>query len=399
MKIPPINLQGDAVAHARWLEERALAAEAELSEFRLFRAAVSKQLGMTAGSATETNVQVETNRTDIIELKARAGIPPGGLPGMTITRGEEGIATWTSTPYATVPEYHVTLMQGAPEYYVNNSVDGDDTFILPPVEFADDGTTMLSIQQGDYLQEAPITLLVEVIPQFDGETFTIYVPAAASFYGGSAPYFILSVTNGSLLYSADVSFENNEMRYAGTNVAVEDAGVRVLEPRENLYWFVQSGGADLLTSQVFAYPNGSGGTVGFTDRKYTLEVAAVRDGESWSAIGDLEPALGGVAHTNGTSQSKIVGKITAQVTTAPTGSGVEVMVYLNGSPILSTPLVVAAGTTYAEVVPDAGTTSINAGGFSYPVVVFDPGDRLTVEILDVGSTTPGTGLVVQALYG
>lgn len=392
---PKINGSLEGLDFLKWVLARLTELMKFMGEVRAFMARMEK--GNSAGArqtAIVNNIAREAKKT----AEGTTGIPVGGFPGMTITRSAEGVATWTSTPYATIPEYHVALEQGAPDYYVNNSVDGDDTSILPPVEFDDDGTTMLSIQMDDYLQEAPITLLVEVAPHFDGEVFTIYVPAAASFYGGSAPYFILSVTNTSLLYTADVSFENNALRYAGTNVDVEDSGVRVFEPGENLYWFVQSGGADLLTSGVSPYPHPSG-DVGFTDRKFTLEVASARCMHLWPVDGALAPAVIGVPLTNGTVESKTIGKLTAAVATAPTGSGVFIDAYLNGVSILSTPLEIPAGQTYAEIVPDASTTSVTAGGHTYPVVVFEPGDRLTVEITAVGATTPGTGLAVQVYYG
>lgn len=386
MKIPPINLPLDAVAHARWLEHRAVAAETELRDLRAWKDAVSRQLNMATSDSTAANGQVETNRNDIKELKGRAGIPPGGNPGDTVTRYDGGLPDWTSVPYAVTPEYWVWLEDGAPDWETNN------TGGLPEPVIEDNGKWLHPIEDGTGLLEAPFVLHVSVTPHSDGEAFGVYRPGFESS-NYTPPHYTLSIQNDGA-FRAVVQLDEF-LYYSGTTVRVPE--FLELEPGERVLWRVQTGTSGTYECNVTPFPLPDG--VGYTDRGFTTSVGSMRLSQQWSALDDLEPAVGGVPFVNGTGESKIIGKITAAVTTAPTGSGVQVDVFLNGVSILSAPLAVAAGQTYAEMVPDASTTSLTVGDYSFPVVVFEPGDRLTVEIVSVGSTTPGNGLTVQAYYG
>jgi hypothetical protein len=96
----------------------------------------------------------------------------------------------------------------------------------------------------------------------------------------------------------------------------------------------------------------------------------------YSVSGDLEVSDGNLrwySRAKGT-----VATVHASVGTAPTGSGVTVQVNQNGSSI--------------------GTCTIAAGGHTAtftPAADYDSGDYFTVDVNAVGSTTPGSDLVVQ----
>lgn len=77
-------------------------------------------------------------------------------------------------------------------------------------------------------------------------------------------------------------------------------------------------------------------------------------------------------------RSGTVAKVRASVGVAPVGSGVVVDLKKNGTSI-GYPVTIAAGAFTAFVTPNVAVTS---------------GDYLTVDILSVGSVTPGSGLTV-----
>jgi hypothetical protein len=80
--------------------------------------------------------------------------------------------------------------------------------------------------------------------------------------------------------------------------------------------------------------------------------------------------------------------VSLAVMTAPTGSDIIIDPKVNGLSMFSPsarPRIVAGTTDAAEVIPDI-VTAIAAG------------DRLTVDIVQVGSTTPGSGIGVSIRY-
>lgn len=405
MKIPPRNLPLDADGHARWLEEQAVKKIGEDAQRDRLIASIMKQLGMTAGSATDTNTQVETNRTDIIELKARAGIPPGGSPGDTITRDANQFATWTTVPYAVVPEYWIVLEEGAPAWSANRTL-AEDNVPLPPVLFLDDGLTMEPIESGG--AQAPVNLSVEVVPHFDDEEFVVSLPLVGGSGGGSPAYFTLSLYN-STAFRARVELGKqghfsggSALQYHGTQTFVYTPGedtVRVLGPGEFVNWWVQLGGQDSFTGAVTPLSATSyvGDTVfGFSDAFYTKSVASMRNQMAWSASGALEVVSSDLPLPNGTGQVLVLGKVVVELGSAPVGADVLVDVKRNGVSIFTSPVVVTAGTTSGFKVPDVDTHTAAGVG----VAGFDPGDRLTVDIVQVGSPgTEGADICVVVYFG
>ena len=80
-------------------------------------------------------------------------------------------------------------------------------------------------------------------------------------------------------------------------------------------------------------------------------------------------------------QAITVSKITARVSTAPTGSGLTILVKKSGS------------TASTLTIADAGTSAVDNTGFSMTA-----NDFLTVDISAIGSTTPGEELNLQFIY-
>jgi hypothetical protein len=98
---------------------------------------------------------------------------------------------------------------------------------------------------------------------------------------------------------------------------------------------------------------------------------------TYSATGNLTVRTGKFAIYNDTSATWTFIKARADVGTAPTGAGVICAVKVNGS------------TAFTVTIPAGATTS---GLTSLPPAAVQIGDRVTVDITQVGSTTPGADL-------
>lgn len=96
--------------------------------------------------------------------------------------------------------------------------------------------------------------------------------------------------------------------------------------------------------------------------------------------------IGVLSASTGTSRwwvqsNQVINQIRAQVGTSPVGSSISISIKKNGTPFQS--ISVASGQS---------STSINTN------LTINDGDYLTVDIVSVGSTTPGADLVVSFLY-
>ena len=122
----------------------------------------------------------------------------------------------------------------------------------------------------------------------------------------------------------------------------------------------------------------------------------MRNHEAWSATGTLEVVSSDLPLPNGTDQVMVIGKVVVTLGTAPVGANVLVDVKRNGVSIFTSPVVVTAGSTSGSKVPDVNTHT--ASGFGVPG--FAPGDRLTVDIVQVGSSgTEGEDICVVVYFG
>lgn len=266
MKIPPRNLPLDADGHARWLEEQAVKKIGEDAQRDRLIASIMKQLGMTAGSATDTNTQVETNRTDIIELKGRAGLPPGGTPGQVVTpvRPDE-TREWRHLTHALSASYYVYLESGNASYEMTGGILDDGT--SPVIEFDDDGRTMLPVDDEQQNTATYMGLSVYVTPTFDGEVFTVYLPTFDNVNGASGAHYSFMVENLGA-FQAVVNIEDTELYYAGTGVPVRGSQSWTVEPGFVGAWHV----LNTWTFGTSVLPaTGSGGAV--LDQWYLDNVA------------------------------------------------------------------------------------------------------------------------------
>lgn len=112
-------------------------------------------------------------------------------------------------------------------------------------------------------------------------------------------------------------------------------------------------------------PNGTGGLIGFVS-------------------GDLSIGIGTTRLYNDSGMTWTVLSVRASVGEAPTGGSVVVDVNKNGTSLFGTATkpTIAAGTVTDKRVPDVGSTLAD-------------GEYFTIDVDDVGDTTPGADLTVQ----
>lgn len=137
----------------------------------------------------------------------------------------------------------------------------------------------------------------------------------------------------------------------------------------------------------------------------TTDQAAVWDGAQWSpaslaaavaatypfsATGALAVTVGSHRLYNDGAASRTITSVRASVGTSPAGASVLVDVNLDGVTIFTTQ-------ANRPAVPAAGTSSGKVTSMSF--TVWPVGSYLSVDVDQVGSTTPGSDLTVQVEVG
>ncbi|SIN72909.1 hypothetical protein [Agromyces cerinus] len=454
MKIPPINLPLDAVAHARWLEQRAVAAETELRDLRSWKETVTRQLSMTAGDSTGTNVRVETNRTDILELKGRAGVPAGGRGGWVLRRATDtGELRWAVDVTGAQPQCDIYLGvlpswldEGDPRYswypqiLGSSAADYDAAQAMMPILSVTDTVADLGGGTGyrtgstspvplDADNAAPARYSVHVSPVFDGQAFDIMFPADLARTTNSPwSHIDIGVYNDggeTGEYKAELHLRHLSGTYAGTRVAPGewyddpatgsndwDARKMFLEADELLSWRVENVGGNpngMAGSQIVpSITNaGSGSLVAATgDKWWEMNVKGRELVFPFSGIGPLE--VSSAAHRFRNSRRDIIGisLVTAEVTDAPVGASIQVDVKVGGVSIFASPLTILAGETFGSAVPALSRWPLGSTGMidgpadQIALAPWAPGDAATLEIVQVGSPgTEGANLTVLMWAG
>jgi hypothetical protein len=272
--IPRINLPIEGVEHARWLEKRSLDHERRITELERLVAMLLAQnnTGARAGAVTNTT-------SGDVPLPALTG---GVLRGA----GPSGKLRWTYEWQGLLPQYNVTLSDGAP-YSTNGPLGLSPSYetdyglaqqYLPPVEFDDDGHTLLPIDFLNYSDpsggefsgagQAPIHLQVEVEPLFNGDEFTIHLPPFSNANGATTPFYTFVLKNISLTYTASVNIEETDLYYPLSDVPVNgDVDTWSLAPSYEAGWHVKNVLGFGAVAEPAAY-TGSGGAVFCSDPYY-----------------------------------------------------------------------------------------------------------------------------------
>lgn len=378
MYIPRINLPLEAVEHARWLEKRAVDSKKETDELRRLVETLLKQ---NATSARRSAAQSQS---------ASSGLPPGGTIGMLPYKSgsSDQAVGWVYGWQGLMAEYWVTLQDGSSSYSVTAVGDSAEVTkaLLPPITFSGTGErTMDSIDFVNYGTEyggvPPFHLNVEVVPQSDGETFTVNLPTYPHSTGPSAPYYTLRFVNDTA-FEAHVLVPNAKLFYAATRIPVLGDTAWDLPAGFNAAWhvlWVNGEGSAAVPVRAFLGTNTS------SDEYYDAAVLDMQHMFPWFAGGAVVVGAGPHRITNDTLHTMRVGKITTSVGTAPTGASLIVEVLKNGVTLLGTAEILA-GESYA--VADLESSRSLAAG-----------DYVTFDVTQVGSTVAGSDLTVQVWAG
>ncbi|MGH3372475.1 MAG: hypothetical protein ACRDPR_21015, partial [Nocardioidaceae bacterium] len=140
------------------------------------------------------------------------------------------------------------------------------------------------------------------------------------------------------------------------------------------------------TSYGQASANGAASTLARSDHTHGTPVKHEQE-VTFSRTGALSAPLAGALRWSPKRAITITG-VRANVGTAPVGASILVDVNKNGVTIFSTQ-------SNRPTIPAAGTTD-DADAIDLPAV--SAGQFLTVDIDQVGSTTPGSDLTVTILY-
>ena len=278
--VPPIQGPGEGVPHSRYLERRVQRHDQDVDDHTARITALEKQSRatnrQTNNLARGTKVTVEGGNVPMPALTGAVlrGTGPGALKKPFWSYEWQGI----------MPEYWVSLDPAGASYYVSGMVGSGTVYeeqakaLLPPVEFDGGGLTMLPIDVGNYGDttdglagaQAPIHLYVDVNPSFDGEEFTIYVPAADNVRGPTSPFYTFELDNiGS--FDAVVHIEDSKLFYEGTLTPVMgDLDAWTIEPGFQAAWFVKNVKGWGATATPSVYWDGF--TASFTDAYYQTNV-------------------------------------------------------------------------------------------------------------------------------
>lgn len=378
----------------------------------------SRLIKMLLGQNNTGARQVASVATQVSGM-AGSGVPAGGYRGSVLARNAIGDLTWTTPVGAIVPRYEIYLEQDASDYTVNayglfsdpetakqmlpvptfayDSGTGEVSLTWPP-SWADEAGAGLATMVSDPM---PVQLDIFLTAHSEGQVFNITLPAAWQGSGG-APWYTVGVYNEAAGdYNADVRLTADALVYEG---GVERPDDVALAPGEYFVWRVDNhyfeGVGNVRPFWAAALHDGN--EVGHPlDAYFWKHVRSVENHQVVFEGGALSAAPLGQTFSNGTETSYRVGKVTARVGSAPAGAAIEVQVLLNGiTPIFATPVTIPAGESYGEGVP-------NAGGVSFKfwpkdgddLILLYPGDFLTVDVEQVGSSIPGSDLTVQVYFG
>lgn len=378
--IPRINLPVEGVEHARWLEKRSLAQAAEIEGLRKLVENLLKQ-GATAARPSTV-------------VTGGGGLPPGGQPGDVVRKTStiDGAAMWTAEFQGLMPEYAIVLEDGNASYTTTpmRNDGGRSEPFLPAVTFSDGGMTLDRMRWGTTsVGIGPIHLGIEVVPHADGEEFVINFPwwDNGSQAGATAPYYTVDIRNFTP-YTANISIPSTELWYAGTRVPVRgDFGTFDLAGDAWLGWWVQNvkdwgTAVTPMTTEI-----GGGGLYRMSDEWFDVNVLSTSRMFPFNVSGAVSVADGKVTFCNDTPASLQISKVRASVGTAPTGASLNVDVQCGGF----------SATTLA--IPASSTSALWSAADLADTSEWLPGDFLSVDVTQVGSTVAGSDLTVQVWAG
>jgi hypothetical protein len=393
--IPPHNAPGEMKDWANWVQKRDAERKARDAEQDRLIAMLLKEMNAGARLTTLVNNRLGDLSTATSGVR---GLPDGGVDGNVLRVGTTTPPFWGADILNQMGTYFIDLKAGD-DYWLRYAGEANQTnvaAILPAAEITDGGTTLEPLANAD-MDFFPVNLVVTVEPATDLEEFTLNIPND-NWFGNGAPFWSLQLENKSDTNRARVNIAGAALIYAGTNIPVNgDESVWDIDPDYRAAWFVSTAYFSVGTAVTpmsvseATYPARQ-----VLDPFYMRDVAGRRHMFPYFSPGTVTVAELPFKPTNDETNPIFISCVRATVGTAPTGANMIIDVLLNGTTsVLDTPLVITAGTTTG--VGTVTTTSWASGDIA--VAEWVPGDFLTVEVTQVGSTVPGSDLTVQVWAG
>jgi hypothetical protein len=409
---PPWNSPDPMKPYLRWNDkavEKALADSAAALKIA--------EAGLRAGSAAANglkNVGVGTSR-------------PGSVYGINAA----GAPAWIPNVAGANPEYAIHMEEGNPAYYVYGA--GFSTLLqeegaVPPLTFVDDGMDFytpfwdVDTEDGSFAGfQVAADYRVHVNPHADGDRFIVAGAVDTGFVNNQPTIRNVSFFNESYDYTAEIQLRRStgitlaNIMYDGGSTRL--ASLRTLQPRERISW---SAYTPVDSTEVWmvrpAFDTPNNGQWGNEDPWFPLDfwywrnIHSRRLSQSFFATGDIAVTTGGHGLSNDTDQWRRIGLVSANLGTGSVGSPVSIDVKIDGVSVFASPLTIPTGSTAAVTKEPDAYTHPNAGGFyddgssavqyaGLDSVLWLPGQKVTVDIVGVGSSFPGANLTVQVYYG
>lgn len=155
------------------------------------------------------------------------------------------------------------------------------------------------------------------------------------------------------------------------------------------YIQVFGGGTQDLTDLIEIEPLPENMTADLLSRVTQLEQEPAAVGMAFSMTGMLQEVVGTNRFYNDTGANLLVSSVRATVGTPPTGSSVVIDVNVDGTSIFT-------NQSLRPTIADGGNTVL--ANFDQYMLVWPAGSYLTIDVDQIGSTTPGENLTVNVLF-
>ncbi|MFF2493259.1 hypothetical protein [Agromyces sp. NPDC058064] len=394
---PPIDAPNELRPFLLEVQKQLEAKDALLEAQGRHIAQIMEQLGMSAGDVTRTNVQVETNRLDIIELKGRPGLPPGAASGFVVGADVNAEPVWL--PKDEWPLVRVYLEAGNLTWDVYSYSGAAWSEFLPPPEMFDfEGVTYVHFLPFDASGvQINVDYEVHLRPVAEGQRFHIGLPMES--YGTSSQFSFSLFGDPTGTYNSIVSLGTlhtspADLYYTGTSIrfmGADEDGKFSVAPEFRGCWSVEVRGAGYTlfpASRHHPDPHLAILDPWYVDNVRTLGAdGQIQYADSTQVNGTRwdDPPTGGAAPDASTTEKGIVELADSSEATAGTDA-VRAMTPATTAAVITALL---SGTPLAEVIRDVIGGTL-AEGTGIDITVNDAGDAITISATGGGSTPDAT---------
>lgn len=394
-----------------------------------------------------------TSRVALAQAGDGGALPPGGFAGWVPRRTSTGDVLWAVDRLGVQPTCTVVLEEGGGSIEWNTDIVGqsreypveavsytaarqsaNDQMMPDPTGWLyDDGRSVDLIYSGTavgpeghvsfgWRNSLPTTFDVYLYPHAEDEPpFKISTPLPNNQnISGPWSHYDIAITNDSAFTTTVTLYSMVGSMYQGTRILAgtddgEPTGLDptfTLRPGETRAWRVTNSGAwHGATVTVPSQIAGNGGAgpnyyslASYGDRWYEVNVKGTENCYAFGGGGEVQTLDGADAPRfyNDKPGRMGISRVRASVSSAPAGGPIVLDVKVDGVSIFDDPIEIAAGQTTVLGIPRDFPYPLGYEGTPYDwekLADWPPGGIVTIEVLAVGSSEPGTNLTVQVWAG